>query len=498
MPDEHPGDEHGQRSAFERFLGIFAEVRGGEGINAVLMFLNIFLILAAYYILKTVREGLTIAGITLGSIEGDEAKTYLNAIMTVVLLGFIPAYGYLGTRMGRLKLIWTTMTFLVLCLVGFLAWGQATGVGTGIGITFFVWLGAFNYFLVAQFWSYANDIYTEEQGKRLFAVIAIGQSAGAVTGPFIAEQLSDYTFLLLGLAALLLIGSIVLYTLVNGREARSTDAAKRALAETPLSKEGGFELVFKTKYLFLIAMTMLVTNLVNTTGEYILSNAAKIYASEQVPAASVVTQAPGAPAQPGPAASSARPVDEKALTEPQKQMLKDKRSPVITRFYARFFFFVNLFGVLIQMFLVSRIFKYLGIRVALFVLPVIAFGGYAAIGVIGGLLVIRAVKTAENATDYSLQNTVKQALYLPTSREAKYKAKAVIDVFFVRFGDTGSALVVGIGLHALAFGVRQIAFVNVFLSAVWLLITVAIAREHRRLAHEADGKAGTRAAPTTA
>jgi AAA family ATP:ADP antiporter len=164
---------------------------------------------------------------------------------------------------------------------------------------------------------------------------------------------------------------------------------------------------------------------------------------------------------------------------------------VINKFYARFFFYVNLAGILIQMLLVSRIFKYLGVRVALFFLPVIAFGGYAAIGLLGGLIIVRLVKTAENSTDYSLQNTVKQALYLPTSREAKYKAKAVIDVFFVRFGDTGSALVVGIGLHALTFGVRQIALVNVGLCAVWLLITVAIAREHRRLTSE-DGHVAAR------
>jgi AAA family ATP:ADP antiporter len=490
MPEDHAPDQpgSGERSAFEKFLGIFAEVRGGEGTTAVLMFLNIFLILAAYYILKTVREGLTIAGVTLGSIEGDEAKVYLNAIMAFVLLGFIPIYGYLGSRMGRLKLIRTTMTFLVLCLVAFLVWGEATGVGTAIGIAFFVWLGAFNYFLVAQFWSYANDIYSEEQGKRLFAVIAIGQSAGAVVGPLIADNLSDYTFPLVGLAGFLLVVSIVLYSAVNRREERSDDAEKRALAEKPLSKEGGFELVFKTKYLFLIALTMLVTNLVNTTGEYLLSNAAKTYSREEVPAASVLAPAAAPGEKPAAAPAAARPIDEKTLTPQQQRSLKDKRGAVINKFYARFFFYVNLAGILIQMLLVSRIFKYLGVRVALFFLPVIAFGGYAAIGLLGGLIVVRLVKTAENSTDYSLQNTVKQALYLPTSRAAKYKAKAVIDVFFVRFGDTGSAFVVGIGLHALTFGVRQIALVNLGLCAVWLLITVAIAREHRRLTSE-DGHA---------
>jgi AAA family ATP:ADP antiporter len=495
MADERGRGGAPRRSGFERILGIFADVRGGEGGTALLMFLNIFFILASYYILKTVREGLTIAGVKLGSIEGDEAKTYLNAIMAVLLVGFIPAYGWLGTQMSRIKLLWVTMSFLILCLIGFLLWGSASGIGTGIGISFFVWLGAFNYFLVAQFWSFANDIYTEEQGKRLFALVAIGQSLGALLGPLVAGKLSDHIFWLLGVAAALLSLSLLLYTVVNRREDRIAGpggdvAAGRAAAERPLGKEGGFELVFKTKYLFLIALTMLVTNLVNTTGEFLLSNAVKNDAKRRVPAASVVEAAPAGEAPAPASAGTARPdIDEESLTQEQQQRLRDARGAAVGKFYGNFFFVVNLVGVLIQMLLVSRIFKYLGVRVALFVLPAIAFGGYFAIGLIGGLLVIRSIKTAENATDYSLQNTVKQALYLPTSREAKYKAKAVIDVFFVRFGDTGSALVVGVGLHALSFGIRQLAFVNVGLCALWLLITVAIAREHRRLTTEDRARA---------
>ncbi len=142
---------------------------------------------------------------------------------------------------------------------------------------------------------------------------------------------------------------------------------------------------------------------------------------------------------------------------------------------------MNLAGLVIQMFFVSRIFKYFGVRAALFVLPVISFGGYAAIGLLGGLAVLRAAKTAENATDYSLQNTVKQALFLPTSREAKYKAKAAIDTIFVRFGDAASAAVVAVGLHVLHFGPRSFAFVNVALVLVWILLNVGIAREHRKM-----------------
>lgn len=475
MPGETGVSRDNGRSALERLLGIFTDVKSGEGITALLMFVNIFLTLTAYYILKPVREALTIGGVKLGSIEGDEAKTYLSVIMATLLLGIVPLYGYLGSRMTRLKLLWTTMSFIVISLILFMVWGRATGIDTAIGLSFFVWLGIVNYFLVAQFWSYANDIYTEAQGKRLFAFIAIGQSAGALLGPLIVER-SDRIFLLLGVAAALFAVCIILFSWVNAREDKAADAEKRAAAEKPLSKEGGFQLVFKSKYLFLIALSILVTNLVNTTGEFILSNAAKRYAAEQVPASSVVA-ATTPPAD-------APPTDESTLTDEQKQRLRDARGPLIGKFYARFYFIVNLVGVLIQALLVSRIFKYFGLRVALFVLPVIALGGYAAIGIIGGLLVIRAAKTAENAIDYSLQNTVKQALYLPTSREAKYKAKAAIDVFFVRFGDAGAAALVALGLHVFAFGTSGMAFVNVVLCLLWIVLCVGIARENERLTKE--------------
>jgi AAA family ATP:ADP antiporter len=169
------------------------------------------------------------------------------------------------------------------------------------------------------------------------------------------------------------------------------------------------------------------------------------------------------------------------LAEAEDRALRSARSEVIGAFYGNFFFWVNLVGVLVQMFLVSRVLKYLGVRTALFVLPVIAFGGYAAIGLIGGLTVLRIAKTAENSVDYSLQNTVKQALFLPTSREAKYKAKAAIDTFFVRFGDTASALIVFFGLHTLALGARSFALVNVALVGVWIVLNVGIAREHRKI-----------------
>ncbi|MEM9696262.1 MAG: Npt1/Npt2 family nucleotide transporter, partial [Myxococcota bacterium] len=111
----------------------------------------------------------------------------------------------------------------------------------------------------------------------------------------------------------------------------------------------------------------------------------------------------------------------------------------------------------------------------------------AAIAAIGGVLVVRIAKTAENGTDYSLMNTVKQALFLPTERAVKYKAKAAIDTFFVRTGDIISAMVVALGLHVFMFkaaedgGISRFAALNVVLVALWIGISVLIARENAKL-----------------
>jgi AAA family ATP:ADP antiporter len=214
---------------------------------------------------------------------------------------------------------------------------------------------------------------------------------------------------------------------------------------------GAFQLVFRSRYLLLIALLMLFLNWVNTTGEYILSRTI-----EGVAASAVAAGTTG------------------GLSEGE----------FIGKFYSSFFSVVNLAGLLLQLFLVSRIIKYAGVRVAVMVLPVIAFGGYAILAFFPILSAVRWAKTAENSTDYSLQNTVRNVLFLPTTREEKYKAKQAIDSFFVRAGDVLSALLVFVGTTYLAMAAKHFAVVNLVLVGVWLIIAFLIGREYLRLARE--------------
>jgi len=437
-------------SWIDRALRPFAPVRPGEGLVAVLLFVCVFALLCAYYVLKTAREGLILSGGMLG-LDGAELKVYATGAMAVLLVGIIPAYGALANRVGRMRLIDASYGAVLACLLAFYALAHA---GVSIGLVFYVWLGLVNMFLIAQFWSYANDIYTDEQGKRLFAIIAIGGSAGAIVGPKLTGLADTHTLLLV--AAVALAGVLALFHVIERIHVART-AAPVAASATPIDGPGGFTLVLRDRYLLLIAAMALVATLVNSIGEFVLSSAATARAAELVPATAFPELA-----------GAAR---DAAITGARRELL--------TAFYGDFFFWVNLVGFVVQAFLVSRVIGRFGVRGALFVLPIVALGAYGLIGAVGGLALVRVAKIAENATDYSVQNTVRQALFLPTARAVKYQAKAAIDTFFVRFGDLLSALVVGIGLHQLDLGPRELAIVNVGLVGGWLAIAVAIARRHR-------------------
>jgi AAA family ATP:ADP antiporter len=151
----------------------------------------------------------------------------------------------------------------------------------------------------------------------------------------------------------------------------------------------------------------------------------------------------------------------------------------MTSFSGSLFATVNLVSFLLQLIVTSRVIRYMGVRGALFILPALALVNYSIIAIAPLLAVVRIGKIMENATDYSIQNTIRQALFLPTTREAKYKAKAAIDTFFTRLGDLVQAGIV-FGGTAVGLGIGGFAWLNVALTVVWLVVAGQIVREHRR------------------
>jgi AAA family ATP:ADP antiporter len=419
----------------------FAHVKSGEGLRVGLMVTCVFMIMTAYYAMKTAREGLILAGGTFG-LSGDELKAYATGAMALLLVGIVPAYDLLAERYRRIRVLNISYAVVLAGLVGFWMLGRA---GVPLGLPYFVWFGLVSIFLVAQFWSYANDIYTEEQGTRMFAIIATGGALGAIFGPKIAKLFSTFTLMLVA-AGILLAANTLLHVIETHLDGKAMRRANK-----PIEGRGGFALVAGDRGLMMIALMLLVANLVNSTGEYLLSK--------------VVLQ-------------HANSLD---LGEIEKREL-------IKHMYSDLYIWMNALTFLIQAFIVSRVMEKIGVRTALFILPMVAFGAYAAIALVGGLAVIRVAKIVENATDYSLQNTVRQALFLPANRAVKYKAKTVIDCFFVRFGDMLSAVLIGIGNHKLDLGTRDLAMINLGLIVVWIVIAGMVARAEGQLAsHSSSG-----------
>src|SRR5207247_2291928 len=151
-------------------------------------------------------------------------------------------------------------------------------------------------------------------------------------------------------------------------------------------------------------------------------------------------------------------------------------------FYGGYMFWMNVLTVILQSLLVSRIVKYLGLAGALLALPIVALGSYSTVLAGATLVLLRLAKTVENATDYSVMNTARQMIWLPTSREEKYKAKQAADTFIVRVGDLLSAGLVYVGTTMLGFASAGFALVNVVACLLWLGVGVLLLKQYRRLA----------------
>jgi AAA family ATP:ADP antiporter len=426
-----------RRTLGERLLSPIADVRREEVASALLLTLIMFLILAAYYMLKTAREVFILGE------GGAEVKSYSSAGQALLLLVLVPAYGAFASRVNRTQLVqWVTL-FFASNLGLFL---MALSAGWHVGVPYFLWVGIFNLMVIAQFWAFASDIYTPEQGKRVFPLIGVGSSLGAWVGSVRAGEVVATlgTARLLIAAALILVVCAFLARLANHLRPRidATQVVARE-EEVPLGKENGFALIFGDRYLMLIAALAVLLNVVNTSGEYLFGR--------------YVVEMANATHGTGPEGAAAR-------------------EAFIGSTYSSFFSTVNLVGFVMQMFVVSRVIKFAGLGRALFIHPIVAMTGYALMLRSSSLTTMTYLKVADNSLDYSLGNTTKQALWLPTSREAKYKAKQAVDSFFVRAGDVLQAGIVFVG-ERLAFAVPAFATINLVLAGLWLGVTVLLNRQ---------------------
>lgn len=451
------GPNGNRKNLLERALSVVCDVKPGEGLGALLLCLNLVVLLGAYYLLKTVRESLILAE------GGAEVKAYSSAAQAVILLGVVPLYGWIAQHLNRVRLMrWTTLFFASNLLIFFLVGRQ----GIREGVVFYIWIGIFNVFSVAQLWSFASDLFNEEQGKRLFPLLGVGASIGAVAGAWLAEAafkaIGPYLIMLVGAAALCLcalLSRLAGLAIVRreGEEARQKD-------KETLSSTGGFELLLKDRYLMLLGILTVLLNIVSLSGDFILGKLLVNHTNEVVGAAASLLKA---------------------------------RKAYIGEFYANYYAWTNLVSFFVQTLLVSRLFRWIGIGGSLFVLPVLSIATFTSILIAPVLGVVRILKIAENGTNYSLQNTVRHALLLPTSREAKYKANAAIDTFCWRLGDVLQAGIIFLGTR-LHFGVPAFSAMTLVVTALWGVVAVLLYFKYRQVTQPPCAKPGLGAQPVVA
>lgn len=444
-------------SPLERGLQLLATVRPGEGRGIVLMVAQVFLLLLAYYLIRPLREALILA-------EGTSVvRSYAVGAVAVTLIFLIPLYrllfNHLDGRGSKSTVLRWVMAFFIANLLVFCALGAA---GVPIGVPFFVWVGVFSVMLLAQFWAFAADLLNIRSGQRLFAIIAIGAALGAWCG----SRLSGWLIAAIGPFPMMLVAAALLVVALGLSVAveRSIPDAARAPDEAPRrvpTSHGldeirtSFDVVLRNRYLLLIAVFVALINWINSTGGYILASFVEEYAAQQVPSGNV-----------------------------------EAEREVIGQFYGGYFAWITLLQLFLQLFVVSRVLRYFGVRVALVMLPLVMVANYGLMAWMPVFALVRVTMIAENATNYSLHGTSCHSLFLPLTREQKYMGKTTVDTFFWRFGDLLHALTIFVAVQWLQLAMDLVMLFNLGLALIALTVSVLIGHHNasavRALAGEQD------------
>ena len=433
-------DNNNKASIFDRLLAPFTKLRPGEG-KAVFVYASYaFSLMLAYYAFKVIRESLILTEFT------PLVKSGAMAAIAILLFFVIPIYGKAFAVVERIQLVrWITLFFAINIIIFYLMRQS----GMEIGFVFYVWTGIFSVMITAQFWAFTADSFNVKSGQRLFALIMAGQALGALIGGKVAGVLMP----IVGLENLMLLaGAFLAATVLLTGPARALVPANSAAVYEQISEEeegnalGGLSMVFASRYLLLVAIIAVLLNWVNSTGEVILSDLVQQFARDRV-------------------------ADDPSLNVTE----------IIGAFYGNFYTWVNGIGVAVQLFLVSRIYRLIGVSGALLILPVFAMVGYGLIAFVPIFSLLRIVKIIENSTDYSVMNTTRQALYLPLGEREKYEAKTAIDTFFWRFGDLVQFGAVFLVLQVIDGNWTDLAMMNMVLAFVWILVAIAVGKHYRQL-----------------
>src|SRR3954469_9020883 len=410
------------------------DVRPEEVRALWLGFLFHFLILTGYYITKPIRDSIGASNM--------EALPWMFTATLVAMLIANAAFAATVARMSRRKFIPLAYGFFIF-VFGLFFIAMQTRPATDqvwIGRGFFVWVSVFNLFNTAVFWAFMTDLFTVEQGKRLYGFIAVGGTLGAILGAYITKHyvgdIGPANLLIIAAAMFVIAGSLVRF-FPSGFTKEDKPAAR---PEEPIggSVWSGITHICRSPYLMGLAASILFYTITSTWA----------YFQQSELAGGVL-----------------------------------KTSTARTEFFGNLEIWVNSLTVVIQIFLTGRLLKWFGVGFTLVALPFISMIGFAAMGVAASLAMLAVFQVVRRAAAYALMRPSREILFTVLRREDKYKVKSVTDTLGYRTGDQLGAWSYS-GLHSFGLDLSIISFIPVPVVAGWCVLSLWLGRKQVALAAE--------------
>jgi len=382
-----------------------------------------FLILTGYYILRPIRDGIA-ASNRLETLPWMFTATLVAMLLANVLFAAVVA------RMSRRKFIPLAYGFFIFNLGLFFVLMRSSPPEeqVWIGRGLYVWVSVFNLFNTAIFWAFMTDLFTVEQGKRLYGFIAVGGSLGAIAGAYITKhfvgQIGPANLLAISAVMFAVAGSLVRFFPTGFADRHEPEEAK----EAPIggSVWSGLTHIARSPYLLGLAGSMLLYTITSTWAYFQQSDLAR-------------------------------------------EAFKGGADRTI--FLANLEIWVNSITVLIQIFLTGRLLKWFGVGITLVAMPFLSMFGFAAMGIAPSLALLAIFQVTRRAAAYALLRPSREILFTVLRREDKYKVKSVTDTLGYRVGDQIGAWSYG-GLHAMGLGLSSISFIAVPVAAGWCALSI--------------------------
>lgn len=412
-------------SRLRAWLAGVVTVEPGERAGLLWSFAYFFCVLAAYYVIRPVREDM-------GVLVGEGKRETLFILVFLVMLGAVPVFGKLVSSISRRWIVPVVYAFFIANMVAFRA-VLGEGASVMLAQTFFVWASVFNLFTISLFWIVMSEHWESAQAKRLYGFIAAGGSCGGIVGPLVAQTLVP----MIGPNNLLLVSAgFLVLALLAAMGVRAAFAGKVAVAEEPKREKSlfaGAMQVWKSPYLFQIALAILLANVVST-----------FFYLEQLKI--VGAAIPGRPER--------------------------------VQLFARMDLAVSIGTIALQVLVASAIFNRFGVGIAAGLLPVTAICGFLALSVAPVLAVIVAVVVIERAVTFSIASPGMRVLYTLVSPEEKYRAQNFIDTAVFRGGDAISGSMFSLMTRSWGLGAAGVAAISIPLAAIWLGLCLVLGRMH--------------------